>query len=247
MRRELFCRLCGKLYRIETSGEENLEGLREHLETGSAIVCWNHICDDDLPILLIPFLSRVGKWIRRMIVPVSRWHWDLKRDPPSALMMRLAPIIGLQILPVVQHYERDLYPPEHIFSLDRRFVKASHQVLAMPGGVILFAPEGHRSEDGRLQQPQKGVEFLLKLAGRKGFNTKLFLIGVEPKGRYTRGINIGREFAVHFGPLLTKEEINRLASELNSSLAQVVMRGIASLLPERMWNPQLDLIPLPGG
>jgi len=245
LRRKLFCRFCERLYRIETSGEENLEGLRKQLKAGSAIVCWNHICDDDAVNFLTPLLSQMGKDIKRLVIPVSRRLWDLKKSPPSALVMRLAPLIDLEILPIVQHYERALYPPEHIFSLDRQFVKTAHQILATPGGVILIAPEGHRSEDGRLQPPQKGVEFLLKIAERENSDTKLMPVGIEPRGKYSRGfVNLGRRFAVHFGPLLTSDEVKGLALEFNTFPAQVVMRKIASLLPDRMWNPELGLTPL---
>ena len=230
--RKLFCWICGKIYRIELRGRENLKAFRLHLKTGSAILGFNHLTLDDTAPLLALLLSEAGEEIREIVVPGSRKHWG---NPVLGSIMRCALIIGLKVSPVVQHYEREgVYSPEHTISLDRRFVKAAHWIMATDGGLLLLAPEGHRSEDGWLQRPQKGVEFLLRLIGRENFNTRLMPIGIEPQEGFSRGINFGRKFTIHFGSPLTAGKIEELASEFRISPARVIMWEITSLLPARL-------------
>lgn len=222
--------LLGRIYRIECCGRENLESLKAHLEEGSAILCFNHLSFDDTIVLLAALLPGVEGKIAKMIIPFSRRHWG---KPWGWFVHLTAPFLGLKVLPVVQHYEREkgIYPPEHIFSLDRRFAKAAHEVLETKGGMILLAPEGHRTETKRLQPPQKGVESLLKWVEKKGFETKVMLVGIEPPEGYSRGFNFGRRFTVHFGPLLSVEEIRKQAQESHISPGWVIMKEIAQLLP----------------
>jgi len=221
--------LLKRIYRIECCGRENLESLKAHLEEGSAILCFNHLSFDDTIVLLAALLPGVEGKIAKMIIPFSRRHWG----KPWGWFVRLtAPLLGLKVLPVVQHYEREkgIYPPEHIFSLDRRFAKAAHEVLETKGGMILLAPEGHRTETKRLQPPQKGVESLLKWVEKRGFATKVIPIGITPPKGYSRQINPGKRFTIHFGPLLSSEEIREQAQTFSLSPGEAIMREITQLI-----------------
>ncbi|MBM4402012.1 MAG: 1-acyl-sn-glycerol-3-phosphate acyltransferase [Candidatus Cloacimonetes bacterium] len=198
---------------------------------GSVILAFNHLTLADVFVLLKVLFSEANKEIKEVIVPGSRRHWG---NPVFGLVMRAGLIIGVRVIPIVQHYERGIYFPAYTASLDRKFVKALHQVLSKKGCVILFAPEGHRSENGYLQPPQKGVEFLLKLVERKGLNTVAMPIGIEPQEGFSRGINFGRRFTIHFGRSLSPEEIGELVLELKISPAWIIMQQIAALLPARL-------------
>ena len=227
--RRVFSWLMRKIYTIDYDGRESLKALGNYLKEGSIILCFNHLSFDDALIMLAALFSEVGGEITKMIIPGSRRHWGKL----WGWIMRLAPLLGFKVLPVVQHYERGkgLYSPEHISSLDRRFVRAVYKILGTEGGVLLFTPEGHRTETRELQAPQKGMESLLRIVERKGFRTKIMPVGIEPPEGYSRRFNLGRRFAIHFGPLLSVEEIDKRARELHLSPGWVIMKEIAQLLP----------------
>lgn len=223
--------LLGRVYRIKFDGKDNLKALRDHLEEGSVILVFNHLSFDDAVVLLRPLFLEAKEVIERVIVPGSRKHWG---EPLFGQIMRLGPLSGIEVFPAVQHYERGAdspYSRAHIFLLDWRFGKAAGEVLGMAGGVILFAPEGTRSKDGKIQPPQKGIGFLIRLAKRRGFRTKIMPIGIEPQEGFSRDLNFGKEFSIHFGPLLSLEEIENSVKEKQISSGEIVMEEIADLLP----------------
>lgn len=211
-----------RAYRVNFDGQENLEALRNHLKEGSVILAFNHISLDDTFVLGRLLLLEVGEIVERVIIPGSRKWWG---RPVLGKIMRLTSHLGAEVFPVVQHYQKGLYSPEETFSLLWQFSRKAREVLGTDGGVIFLAPEGTRSKKGRkLQSSQTGIESLLRLIHWRDFNTKIMPIGIEPQGRFNRWINPGRKFVIHFGPLLSVEEIEK-------SAGQVIMEEIALLLP----------------
>lgn len=216
--KSLLISLLRKLYKVSVAGEENLEALKQHLAAGSAIVVFNHLTMAD-PLLvwavIAPFCDRQ---IKRALAPASRKHWG---RPIVGWVMRLAPLLGLQLAPIVQHYERGLYSQAYALKLDLQFVRLVLKTLAARGGIVLLAPEGHRSEDGGLQPARKGITFLLGLSQEKGFAAKVFPVGIIPEQGAGRGLNLGKRFVLNFGGPASPAEI----------MDRAIMEMIAGLLP----------------
>jgi len=231
----VFLILMSWLYRIRCRDRANIRKLKAHLAAqGSAIIVFNHISLDDAVVMLQPFYEEMGDQIDVIIAPGSRRHWG---NLLTGIMMRLADLINLRVIPVVQHYERNLdseqsqrkqnWPgfllekvlgqrsylrKEIILGLDRQFVRAVHKVLAERGGIVLIAPEGHRREDDKIGMFQNGIGFLLRYAKNKDRKTVVVLVGIIPGEGCNRGLNLFRDFEVRVNNPLTIADIEKEAN-----------------------------------
>lgn len=216
-------------YRVGPEGRENLALLKECLKRYSAVVYFNHLFLGDGPLVITLLLDHLGDSIRVISAVESRKHYDFRRDPVNASILRLAHPLGIRLFPVVQHYDRDAYSyAERIRGL-RKLIRGAKEILSQPGGIIIIAPEGTRSPDGALQKAQSGIAHL----DRYGNSVYFFPVALIPKDRFERGVSLGSTFEFRTArPFLAQEILPTIPERL--SLADGMMLRLARLLPEEM-------------
>lgn len=216
-------------YRVGPDEKENLALLRACLKQHAAVVYLNHLFLGDAPLVITFLLDNLGDSIRIISAVESRKHYDFRRDPVNASILRLANCLGIRSFPVVQHYDRDAYGYGERIRWLRKFVREAREVLSQPGGIILIIPEGTRSPDGALQKAQSGIEHL----DRYGNSIYFFPVALIPKDKYERGISAGSTFELRTArPFLAKEILPEIPVGL--SFADGMMLRLARLLPEEM-------------
>lgn len=221
-------------YRVSVEGKDNLRSLRGYLKEGSVIVALNHLSFDDAYIVGGLILSVAAKEVWQVIAPVSLKWW---RTPLAGWVLRLLCLLGTKPLPVVQHYQRDLYSSQEVFHFLKILGREARRILVAKGGLILIHPEGTRSRNGTLQEPQSGIDSLVKIAGRKSTKVVIVPVALEPKGSFGRYINSWRRLTVHFGQGLSVKEVQERSKTEGISPGELIMEEIANLLPER-FAPQ---------
>ncbi len=225
-------------YRVGPDEKENLALLRDYLQRHSAIVYFNHLFLGDGPLVITFLLNNLGDSIRIISGAESRKHYDFRRDPVNASILRLAYPLGIRLFPVVQHYDRDSYSYGERVRWLRKFVKGAKEILSQPGGIIVIAPEGTRSPDGALQKAQSGLAHLDKY----GDSPYFFPVALIPKDEFERGISPGSNFELRTArPFLAEEILPEIPEGL--SLADGMMLRLARLLPEEMrgvYTPYLS-------
>jgi 1-acyl-sn-glycerol-3-phosphate acyltransferase len=225
----LIFRFLRLFYKIKWEGRENLETLKKHLQDGSAIIVFNHISLDDTLILLIILYFELGRQIKRIFIPASLRHW---KELGLGTLMRLSLLFGLEPFPILQNYERGSVLPKGTFGRDRLFLDTALSILANPGAIILFAPEGTRAR-GKLLVFQKGIGILIKLVAKEGFNTWILPVGIEVEGGANRKINPGKKFIVRLGKLFFAEQILAQINESSkpqNNIAITIREKVAELL-----------------
>lgn len=103
--------------------------------------------------------------------------------------MRLASILGIKVMPVVQHYDKDQYSPDVAFASYRQFVKSSGKILAQKGGVVCIAPEGTRSEHSSLQPAQRGLGLVAR-SGSEPVGLCFAPMAIIPQGSFSRDLRL---------------------------------------------------------
>lgn len=216
-------------YRVGPEEKKNLALLRDCLKRHSAVVYLNHLFLGDGPLVIAFLLDNLGDSIRIISAVESRKHYDFRRDPVIASILRLAYPLGIRSFPVVQHYDRDSYSYGEGVRWLRKFVEGAKEILSQPGGIIIMAPEGTRSPDGALQKAQNGLVHLDKY----GDSPYFFPVALIPKDKFERGISPGSIFELRTArPFLAKEILPEIPEGL--SLADGMMLRLARLLPEEM-------------
>lgn len=212
-----------KIYGIELSpeSEKKLEGVEEILTRSSLIVYFNHISLDDSVIVLYVLVKYLGEKIVDIYAPESRKHFDFSRSPINAVILRVASLLGLKLYPVVQHYDKNSYPKNEQINLLRKFFEDTVNALNEKGNVLVIAPEGTRSKDGKLQRAQKGIENI----GRRCNNVYFLPIGLYPRVKMSRNYNFGRKYGVVVGDPFHNN---------GTYTADELMKTLADYLPENM-------------
>lgn len=227
------------LYNLQLSPEtpRNIESLKRHLEMGSAVVYINHISLDDSLLVLAFLLKEVGRSIRQIGGPESKKHYDFREGLMSGLVMRLAGLLGVTLIPVVQHYDEGKYSEKEILGSRLQFARTAKEILGKPGGILLIAPEGTRSPDGTLKQAQQGIGFVSKSSHKNDIPIFFVPIGVIPipQGSINSGLNCnfvrsqaGR-FELNMGEPF---QIDFIQNTTREGITDLLMQKLASLLPQ---------------
>lgn len=223
-----------RLYGLESlnQSEENLSKVNDHLEVGSAVFYFNHISLIDPPMLIAYLLDHLDN-MRNLAVPTSRRHQDIRRKPHlDSLAIHMVQFVNVEVLPIVQRSIKDNDPYfDERGPLLRNYIRRSREILGEPGGVMLVAPEGTRSENGKLQKAESGFEKL----GRYG-QVKYVPVAVIPGGEFKRnlwignlGFNVGEPF-----------DITESLSQDGLSPKDTAMARLANLLPKNMQGEYLS-------
>ena len=182
----------------------HVEGLDNVPRTGGVLVVGNHVGAIDPPL--------TGALIPRLDVHymAKSEHFDRR---PLRLLFR-----GFQAFPVVRG------------SADRTALRHTLQLLA-DGHVVLVYPEGSRSPDGHLREPQAGIGFLARHAHVPVIPVAVW--GTEKA--LPKGSRRPRRATVHvrYGPALALPAGGAGSRLDNAAVAGAIMAAVAAMLPER--------------
>lgn len=216
--------------------EKNLNSIRAHLKEGSVVFYFSHVSLIDGPLVIAFLLSKIGPSINRMGALASLKHLDLARNwknPKSlgeTLMMRLAPTLKTELVPIIQDYDKSSYDPITDFNLLRSFIKKAKLILK-EGGIFVIAPEGTRSPEGKLQKALFGVEHL----GKYGENVAFVPVALFPEGTFSREFSFKDKWLIEVGEMVLAEDLSSKSTSSGvSSPTDVLMSKLAALLPENM-------------
>ncbi|MEM5799531.1 MAG: 1-acyl-sn-glycerol-3-phosphate acyltransferase [Candidatus Aenigmatarchaeota archaeon] len=213
-----------KIYKIEISpeNEKNLNSVKDVVTHSSLIVYFNHISLDDPVIVLYLLVKYCGDKINDIYAPESRKHFEFTRSPLNAIFLRFGSLLGFKLYPVVQHYDKINYSKGEQQKLLSRFYRDTKKGLSEIGNVLLIAPEGTRSPNGKLQQAQKGIEKISQSIE----NTYFLPIGLYwENNQGSRNYNFGRKYIVNVGkPFFNNGHYS----------ADSLMKILASYLPKDM-------------
>jgi len=226
------------LYKVGVEGRDNLSSLADHLRSGVAIVYFNHVFLADAPIVVSLLLEELQDRLRVIAAPSSRWHYDVRRSPAHAVILRIGRALGVHLFPVVQHYDRASYTSQEHFRLMKELIGGTKKLLSQPGTVVLIAPEGTRAAHSALQEAQMGIVHL----ARHNPDVWLMPVGVVPQEAISRGLNFGIQLQLRFGNTFQLSR-DMLTRGEQSSAARYVMHRLAELLPERMRGVYGDVQP----
>jgi len=110
-----------------------ITGLEKFPSRGPVIMMINHINFSDVAVLCVVMPRQ----------PIGLAKEELLRDPLLGPIMRVYGVI-----------------PIRRGEVDRQALRHSQELLAEGKHVLMVAPEGHRSGDGRLQRAHDGIAFL---------------------------------------------------------------------------------------
>jgi len=192
-----------RLFTVEVSegSEANIKSIRAHLENGSVVFYYNQISNTDGPVIIATIAQNMGPSINHLAVLGAYKDYDVARNLTSlsrlgqSLVMRFAPsFFSVEMLPIIQAYDKDSYSKEANHVLLRRFIKRSREILRQPGGAFLLSPEGTRSPDGKLQKALPGIEHL----GKYG-NVVFVPIAHYSEGPYSREFSLDGNWVIRVG------------------------------------------------
>ncbi len=182
----------------------HVEGLANVPRRGGALLVGNHVGAIDPPL--------TGALLSRLDV-----HYMAKSEPFERIAVRWL-FRGFNAFPVVRG------------SADRAALRHTLDLLHA-GHVVLVYPEGSRSPDGRLREPQAGVGFLARHSGVPVIPVAVW--GTEkviPRG--TTRIHRA-DVHVHYGPPVALPSGAATARGDNRIVAAAIMDAISAMLPPR--------------
>jgi 1-acyl-sn-glycerol-3-phosphate acyltransferase len=182
----------------------HVEGLDNVPRRGGALLVGNHVGSIDPPL--------TGALLSRLDV-----HYMAKSEPFERVLVRWL-FRGFNAFPVVRG------------SADRAALRHTLDLL-QAGHIVLVYPEGSRSPDGRLREPQAGVGFLARHAGVPVIPVAVW--GTEkviPRG--TTRIHRA-DVHVHYGPPMTLPAGGATPRADNRAVAAAIMEAISTMLPPR--------------
>lgn len=224
--------------RVEAEGRENLQIARIHLDGGgSLVVPFNHLALPDPGFVIEKLRAGLGKSMKRLAFPTSIKFLDGRMGPTGPIVKGIADYVGVEIYPVVQHYD-DFYNPMLAVNINKRAIRSLRNVLETIGGVVALSPEGTRSRTGVMQEARRGIELIFP---RDQQDRVLILpIGLIDTERIHRvGYPIVKPFAkvkVVFGEPFRYQEATRESSEYDLALGDILMLHIAEFIPKRYWG-----------
>lgn len=180
----------------------HVEGLAHVPRSGGVLVVGNHVGTIDPPLTgaLIPRLD-VHYMAKSEHFASRRWRWLF---------------LGFNAFPVVRG------------SADRNALRHTLSLLR-DGHVVLVYPEGSRSPDGRLREPQPGVGFLARHGGVPVIPVAVW--GTErvlPRG--TRRIHRS-EVHLRYGAAVRLPRPGPTPHNDNRAVAAAIMNAISDMLP----------------
>ncbi|HYM50186.1 MAG TPA: lysophospholipid acyltransferase family protein [Candidatus Limnocylindrales bacterium] len=185
-----------------------LRGLDGVPRSGPLLIVSNHVGAVD-PAL-------IGAWAPRAV-------WFMAKSELFRGFFTRRLMIAYHAFPVVRH------------SADRKALRRAIDLLRAGQAVVLF-PEGHRSDDGRLQRAQPGAGFLARHSGAP--LVALGITGTERVLQRHHRLPGRAPVRMTFGPPFHIPERNPDGSPMNhQQTADYLMTKIAQLLPLEVQGP----------
>jgi hypothetical protein len=212
--------------------ESNIHILKEKLESGeSAVVMFNHTFLGD-PAVAIRELFKYLDISTGISAPGSRKHYDPGRYPIDAAIMRLSKPFGIELVPVVQHYDRESYNRVEALGGFRELIKIASGTLNQPGQLLVIAPEGTRGKQGSnrtLIRAQNAIRHF------KNYNPNIwyFPMAIIPE-KEDYGFGFFGKGEVRAGRPFQARDIEQQDIPQGLKLADAIMLRIAELLPPEM-------------
>jgi 1-acyl-sn-glycerol-3-phosphate acyltransferase len=186
------------------AGRVHVEGLHNVPRRGGALLVGNHVGTIDPPL--------TGSLIARLDV-----HYMAKSEAFEDRRVRWL-FRGFNAFPVVRG------------SADRTALRYSLELLH-DGHVVVVYPEGSRSPDSRLREPQAGVGFLARHGGVPVIPVAVW--GTENAlAPGTRRIHRA-DVHVRFGTAVALPDGGAGAHRDNRAVATAIMDAVSAMLPER--------------
>jgi 1-acyl-sn-glycerol-3-phosphate acyltransferase len=198
---------------------------REYIpEAGPCVVVFNHYSRPGIPVwwLALSIAATLPMEAHTIMTnewtAPGKWYEPLKSAVSRLVFNRLARVYGFTSMPPM--------PPRPKDVAER--AKAVRSVLShvdeKPDSVLLLAPEGGDSPDGKLMAPPSGAgRFLLLLAGKGASFVPVG--GWDEAGELC--IRFGSGFSLSVPKNLSNDEKDRVANDF-------VMTAIAALLPSHL-------------
>jgi 1-acyl-sn-glycerol-3-phosphate acyltransferase len=137
--------------------QDNLRKFNSVLVDHSVVAYVNHTSKLDAAIGVSLVLSLPNT--KRVIVLAGMRHYDLKRDPLSAMFFRSLRIFNVHAMPVVQVDDKTNYGRRQQEMLDG-LKEETTKLIELPGSIYGITPEGTRSLNGTLQRAKRGIGYL---------------------------------------------------------------------------------------
>lgn len=147
-------------YNLEISDQsaQHLAEANRILARDAVVVYINHIYSRDAKIM-IPLVLTLPN-VRNVMGPVGMKHYDISRDPVSAVLFRSLRLFGIHAAPVVQNGDVYQYGQEQKQGMIVNLKQHTSDLLNKAGTLYGIAPEGTRNPAGQLQRANRGIGYL---------------------------------------------------------------------------------------
>ncbi|MCL6474956.1 MAG: 1-acyl-sn-glycerol-3-phosphate acyltransferase [Firmicutes bacterium] len=183
---------------------------RENIPPGAAILAPNHTSYMDPPV-----------------VGCAAW-------PRFCIYMGKAPLFKIPVLG--WYIRRAGCFPVHQNTADRQALRTALQVLSM-GELLIMFPEGTRSGDGYLLEPQTGVALLAKMSGAPVVPTAIIgtreIMPADPRLPRWHRLQVIFGEPMHYQPFAEHYETDRQARE---AFSRELMRRIGEMMESRGYR-----------
>jgi long-chain acyl-CoA synthetase len=176
----------------------------------------NHVSTYDVPLILYALPGKVRRHVAAAMAANMLREWRERRNQGSWFLNALGPLTYLVVTGVF-----NVFPLPRSAGFRRSFQHAG-EALDHRYNVLVF-PEGHRSDDGRLQRFRPGIGLLVAESKVAVLPVGLAGLGDMKLGRqrwFRSGqLSVRVGSSVTFGPELSAEEITeRLRDEISRLL-----------------------------
>jgi hypothetical protein len=237
-----------KFYLIQRSDETKRRtlGIKNHLARNpklNYIIIFSHTFPGD------PGLAgRVATEIdpentRPVVAPVAAAHTvdrkqcltfkERKENLFLSILNGIARNTGVKTFPIVQTIDKNSSKEEALEGYSKFFKELKK--LSGEGVGCIVSPEGHRSEDGKLQKGEEGIRLMAKtLRPTIVIPVGIYFEAEEKEGILTReykrsGLNFGKKINVNIGDYRILEEGQKMTSgEMMDLLADTLPRDLLS-------------------
>jgi long-chain acyl-CoA synthetase len=183
----------------------------------SLLLIANHVSTYDVPLVLYALPGKMRRHVASAMAANMLEDWRRRRNQGSWFLNALGPLTYLVVTGVF-----NVFPLPSSAGFRQSFRHAG-EALDRGYNVLVF-PEGHRSDDGRLQRFRPGIGLLVEQSKTQVLPIALAGLGEMKLGK-TRWFRSGRLRVVvgspmSFGPELSAEEITgRLRAEIERLLS----------------------------
>ncbi len=225
--------------RLSLYGSENLDYLNSYISEGGKVLCaTNHESHLDF-LLYARLLQENITSLHTLSFLASMKFFDGTMNPVVAgIAHYLAAKHDYLLLPTIQNNE--YYSPSEQNRQNASTARTVKTLLNQGAAIVGLAPEGGRSEDGRVRRAHRGSGWLLRYAD-------LYLpLGVDGTHRILPKRGIPHPLAsatITIGTPLSPEELTAKSRGNDLPLHDQMMLEILKYLPPEKWGDYSEYLP----